>query len=153
MNKLDTATTLPETDTIHPRPATQSKSSEWLSVKEAARLLGRSTSTIYRFDRNHGPFRIVIERAHIYIDAASFHAYLAKRREERRNDAPDGPHREPEAVDMHGTVPADSLANPSPHQAPKSGSTAPEDSPRTSFGQRELILPRREQLRVVLYFA
>jgi excisionase family DNA binding protein len=47
-----------------------------ISVAEAARRLGVSKSTIYRFDRKNGPFRFVADRRRIFIDLASFEIHL-----------------------------------------------------------------------------
>jgi excisionase family DNA binding protein len=51
-----------------------------VDVKNAARLLGVSKSTIYRMDRKHGLFRFVSEGRRIFIDAASFELHMAQTR-------------------------------------------------------------------------
>jgi excisionase family DNA binding protein len=48
-----------------------------LTAKEAAHRLGVSLSTIYRIDREHGPFRFVLDGRRIFIDQASLELHLA----------------------------------------------------------------------------
>ena len=48
-----------------------------ITVKDAARRLGVSKSTVYRFDRSHGCLRFVIDGRRVFIEEASFETYLA----------------------------------------------------------------------------
>ena len=114
-----------------------------ITVKDAARRLGVSKNTVYRFDRNNGPFRIVVDGRRIFIEKVSFEAYMA-------NIGPT----ETESDLTADDVPVDCPQEEQPEQTDfrtddmpveASGPTPPCDvrSPVSSSGQREYILPRQ----------
>lgn len=122
-----------------------------ITVKDAARRLGVSKSTVYRFDREDGPFRFIVNGRPIFIENDSFETYLAntgRNRAELDTAAddvlPEGPQEDqPEQSDPRmGEMP--SMA---------STPTPPVDVARSisSSGQRENILPRRDALAMFFY--
>ena len=48
-----------------------------ITVKDAARRLGVSKSTVYRFDRDDGPLRFIVDSRPILIENDSFETHLA----------------------------------------------------------------------------
>lgn len=50
-----------------------------IDVKEAAKQLSVSKSTVYRLNRFNGPFRFILESRRVYIDLRSFEAYLVEK--------------------------------------------------------------------------
>jgi hypothetical protein len=68
-----------ETDSTYIQDACRPETASpcFISVREAALRLRRSKSTVYRLNREHGPFRIVVDGRHIFIELASFERYLA----------------------------------------------------------------------------
>lgn len=52
----------------------------FISVKEAAQRLGVSRSTVYRINRDRGPFSFTVDGRKIYIDYPSFELHLARKR-------------------------------------------------------------------------
>jgi excisionase family DNA binding protein len=48
-----------------------------ISVKEAAQRLGVSRSTVYRIDREIGPFRFIVDGRRIFIDEESLESHIA----------------------------------------------------------------------------
>ena len=150
MNQSNIVLIPPETNTDQHRTVLDAPDGRF-SVKEAARLLGKSTSTVYRIDRVHGPFRIVTEKGRIYIDGVSFHQYLESRPAAQPIESldnasetslpPSTPECTPESTAEAEVIPEtheqDAVSLPSPA--------------KTRSGQRELIIRRRQVPMVVLY--
>ncbi len=67
---------------------TQIQQSSRLSVRQAAQRLAVSKSKVYRMDREHGPFRFVLDGRRIFIDAPSFELHLANIRGIHAEDDP-----------------------------------------------------------------
>ena len=57
--------------------ATRTQQCPLITVRQAAQRLGRSNSTVYRIDRNHGPFRFGRDGRMIFVELDSFETYLA----------------------------------------------------------------------------
>lgn len=113
-----------------------------ITVKDAARRLGASRTTVYRIDRNDGPFRFVVDGRRIFIENASFEAFLANtgrngtESELTADDVPlDCPQEEqPERTDFRtDDMPVEESRPTPPGDVP---------SPVSSSGQREYIPPR-----------
>ena len=113
-----------------------------ITVKDAARRLGASRTTVYRIDRNDGPFRFVVDGRRIFIESASFESFLANtgrngtESELTADDVPlDCPQEEqPERTDFRtDDMPVEESRPTPPGDVP---------SPVSSSGQREYIPPR-----------
>lgn len=128
-----------------------------LSIREAARKLGKSTSTVYRLDRVGGPFRFVLEGRRVFIDAESFEAYrmntyensVAIAIEDNLKVAPtEDTGMEPPQQPMTGNQ-GDHPAQVTEHYLATPPDAVQEEGPRAGVselqhsGQRELILPPR----------
>ena len=122
-----------------------------ITVKDAARRLGVSKSTVYRFDRDNGPLRFVVDGRPILIENDSFETYLANiRRCETELGSPadeaprDCPQEEqPERTNSQmGEIRLEAPTHILPSDAPR---------PTSSSGQREDILPRRQALAMFCY--
>lgn len=99
--------------------AVASHPEEFISVKEAARLLGKSRSSVYRLNRGEGPLIFTRRGRNVLILAASFESYLAARK-----------------VSEPASVPRNS--KPATGQAPVNATSH-------GSGQRELTLPWRDR--------
>jgi len=113
-----------------------------ITVKDAARRLGVSKSTVYRFDRDNGPLRFVVDGRPILIENDSFETYLANIH--RPETEPGSPEDEglcdcPQEEQPDRTTP---IMGEKPLEA--STDTPPCDVPRpiSSSGQRDHIVPR-----------
>ena len=122
-----------------------------ITVKDAARRLGVSKSTVYRFDRDDGPLRFVVDGRPILIENASFETYLANiRRPEIEPGSPadevprDCPQEEqPERTNSQmGEIQLEVPTHILPSDAPR---------PTSSSGQREDIRPRRHAAGFLYY--
>ena len=122
-----------------------------ITVKDAARRLGVSKSTVYRFDREDGPFRFIVNGRPIFIENDSFETYLANT---GRNRA------EPDTA--ADDVPPDCPQEEQPERTDSRTDAMPVDPPRpspfrdvphaiSSSGQRENILPRRNVAGFLYY--
>jgi hypothetical protein len=76
-NQIVTKITQAKSIRLQPTNHSLSNNQTLISVKDAASQLGVSPSTVYRIDRQNGPFRFVHDDWRIYIDAKSFVAHLA----------------------------------------------------------------------------
>jgi len=61
-----------------------------MTVKEVARRLRVSTSTVYRINRVDGPFQFISDGRRIFIDSASFELYIRHAGGMGANDGPTG---------------------------------------------------------------
>jgi excisionase family DNA binding protein len=151
MNKI---TTKPEqanpTAALHTVDSRSSRSS-LITVKDAARRLNVSASTVYRFDRKNGHLTFVADGRRIFIENVSFEDYLAKTG--RNATEPDAP-----ADDVPRHCPQEE--QPAPAPPPKEALVADVATPNplgavhssiSSCGQRELILPRRYTPGILCY--
>lgn len=129
----------------------RSSQPQLITVKDAARRLGASRSTVYRIDRNDGPLRFVVDGRRIFIDTASFETFLA-------NTGGNGTESELTADD----VPIDSIQGEQAERTPPKIDAMPAEPPRpspfrdvphtiSSSGQRENILPRRHAAGFLYY--
>jgi hypothetical protein len=75
--RMKTTATRPAWEIDALNAETQNRQYPPINVRQAAQMLGVSKSTIYRTDREHGPFRFVLDGRRIFIDFASFENYLA----------------------------------------------------------------------------
>lgn len=106
---------------------------EFLSVREAAMCLGVSASTVYRLDREHGPFRIEKRRGRVLVDRKDFDRHTA----------------------INSNQEQSTIATEVPEPTPVTFQGSSVEQPATSAvshgtGQRELILPHRGPF-VVIY--
>lgn len=124
-----------------------------VTVKQAAKSLGVSRSTVYRIDREHGPLRFIISGRWIFIEKASLESYAASRRGIRADDCP----LEIKSVllcQQPATVP-ETKSHIDELQVVTSGTTMASTSHLASGsgGQRELIMRDHRQPFVVLFFS
>jgi hypothetical protein len=135
---------------LHPAASHRSQPN-LITVKDAARRLGVSKSTVYRIDRNDGPFRFVVDSRRIFIESASFETFLA-------NTGRNGTESELTAND----VSIDSIQGEQPERTPSQIDAMPVEPPRpspfrdvphtiSSSGQRENILPRSHAVGFLYY--
>ncbi len=124
-----------------------------LTVREAALRLGKSLSYVYRLNREHGPFRFILERRRIYIDAASFEDYMTNVQATEQSSVTA---KKPENLNQPDTPPKPMEESPS-KQLTKIVSTGPSPqepaAPQTWSGQRELVIRPSRQAIVVVYVA
>jgi hypothetical protein len=151
VNKMTTESTQANsTQTLYTRDS-RSSQPMLITVKAAARRLGVSRSSVYRIDRNDGPFRFVVDGRRIFIESASFESFLA-------NTGRNGTESELTADD----VPIDCIQGEQPKRTPSQVDAMPVEPPRTSpfrdiphtvssSGQRENILPRRHSAGFLYY--
>jgi len=122
-----------------------------IGVQEAARRLGVSKSTIYRIARTDGPFRFQTDGWRVFIDLTSFEAYLSKKgavgappnkqaNEEICQRGDQGESEETDAAPI-SVEPTASLLAPAIQS----------DRPLKYCGQRELLMPRRDQALFLVY--
>ena len=119
-----------------------------LTVRVAAERLGKSTGSIYKLDRVHGPFRFAKRGRRIYIDAASFERYLAGQQESADSTGPD----------MTGHLSKNSCDNDKEVSSPVTqheGQDAPSPARirETGSGQRELTIRPGRHAFLAVYTA
>lgn len=106
-----------------------------MSVADAAVALAVSRSTVYRFDRENGPFKIVKQGRRVLIDRCTFKEYLSGRLVRTVDAAFEEPPATGGSKPPDNRKPEESLAPETP--APRS------HRERTGCGQRELVMPYR----------
>lgn len=122
-----------------------------ITVKDAARRLGVSKSTVYRFDRDDGPLRFIVDSRPILIENDSFETHLANIR--RHITEPCSPADEVFRDCPQEEQPEQINPQMGEMQLEASTHTVPCDVPRpiSSRGQREDILPRRQARAMFCY--
>jgi excisionase family DNA binding protein len=123
------------TNRQHPEP-------DFMTVADAALALSVSRSTVYRYPRTDGPFKIVKQGRHVLIDRCTFSQYLSA----RSVRAVDVVSEEPPALEE--LAPPGTLAREEPPTT--EGPEPPRNRERTGCGQRELVMPVRWPM-VVFY--
>ena len=113
-----------------------------MTVTEAAGALSVSRRTVYRFDRENGPFKIIKQGRRVLIDRCTFHEYLSGRSVRTVDPVLEEPLaiEGPQSPDNREHRARTATAAP----APKS------HREHTGCGQRELVMPYRRPT-VVLY--
>jgi excisionase family DNA binding protein len=118
----------------------QSVRPQLITVKEAAQKLGVSRSTVYRVDRENGPFRFVVDGRWIFIEQESFESHIANSRGNRADEG---------LLKIDSALPCQQPANESETQsetdepqltAPEMATLNASLSTSTRQGQRELIM-------------
>jgi len=136
-----------------------------VSVREAAEQLGKSTSTVYRFDRKNGPFGFLKEGRRLFIDARSFGAYLANLSETNPAPPSEGDSKAAPASEPVTGVPQEQITGNQSNQPtqpilgepPATKPIAKVEGPQTevpqrqSSGQRPLVLRARPPAIVIFY--
>jgi excisionase family DNA binding protein len=116
-------------------PNTNCQSPNLMTVADAAVALSVSRSTVYRFDRENGPFKIIKQGRRVLIDRCTFSQYLSARSVKTVDAISEEPRgtEEPEPPDNREREepPATDRAEP------------PRNRERTGCGQRELVMPVR----------
>lgn len=119
--------------------AAQSARPNLITAKEAAQRLGVSRSTVYRIDREIGPFRFVVDGRWILIDQASFESHIANIRGNRSD-----------VLEVGSVLPSqqavnepETLSETDERQLTASEMATPKASTSISTreGQRELLMP------------
>jgi excisionase family DNA binding protein len=122
-----------------------------ITVREAAQRLAVSRSTVYRIDRETGPFRFVVDGRRIFIDQASLESHIANSRRNRSNDGP---------LKVESVLPCQQPANESETRsetdqlqltAPEMATLNASLSTSTRQGQRELIMREHRQSCAFFY--
>jgi excisionase family DNA binding protein len=122
-----------------------------LTVKEVAHRLGVSLSTIYRVDRDHGPFAFIVIGRRIFIDLASFESYLASTRGLRANDDQLGDDNVGQCRQAALKPESESQTDALQIEPSKTKATASSLPASKSGGQRELIMRESSPPRVICY--
>ena len=106
-----------------------------MTVAETALALSVSRSTVYRYDRENGPFKIVKQGRRVLIDRNTFTQYLAARSVMTADAVSEEPRgtEEPEPPDDRGREDPEVAEGPKP----------PGNLERTGCGQRDLVVPYR----------
>ena len=105
----------------------QTTDPDLLSVAEAALALAVSRTTVYRIDRENGPFRIVKQGRRVFVDRCTFNQHLAARSVGTAGPVVQEPH---------------ATETPEPLGPPE----------RSGSGQRELVRPGRWPTVVVFVY-
>ncbi len=106
-----------------------------MTVAEAALALSVSRSTVYRYDRQNGPFQIVNQGRRVLIDRCTFDQYVSAHSVRTVDAVSEEPRKaeEPEPADKREREEPTATERPEPPRSRK----------RTGCGQRELVVPYR----------
>jgi excisionase family DNA binding protein len=121
------------------------------SVREAAKLLSKSKSTVYRMDREHGSIRFVRRGWRVLIDAASIDAYLTGKRRTNSDTVREEALGSVEVPIKNEEHPDGTLNRNEIKQVPSLAIQNKMGSPSSGGGQRGLVFPQRRQPFVVIY--